>query len=63
MEGMFEENVGMAMIYTLGEAAKEWIADKANVEVVEEIDPAVAKAREEEEEAKRIAEARALGTP
>lgn len=53
----------MAMIYTLAEAAKEWLLEKANVVVEEEVDPVVAKARAEEEEIKRLEEARRLGTP
>jgi len=60
---LVEENMGMAMIYTLGEAAKEWLRDKANVQVVEEVDPETLKARAIEEEERKLAEARALGTP
>jgi len=52
----------MAMIYTLAEAAKEWLREKAHVEVVEEIDPAELKQRAVEEEEKRRAEARRIGT-
>mmetsp|Transcript_8091 Transcript_8091/g.23206 ORF Transcript_8091/g.23206 Transcript_8091/m.23206 type:complete len:245 (-) Transcript_8091:178-912(-) len=63
VEAQVEENMGMAMIYTLAEYAKEWLRDRSNIEVVEEIDPEEAKARALEEEQKRIAEQRALGTP
>eukprot|EP00873_Tetraselmis_striata_P026069 jgi/Tetstr1/446333/TSEL_033876.t1 len=60
---LVEENMGMAMIYTLGEAAKEWLRDRANVQVVEELDPEEIKARAIEEEERKLAEARRLGTP
>jgi len=64
VDGLVEENIGLAMIYTLAEAVKEWLRDKANVPVEEEEeDPEAAKARREEEEEKRLAEMRALGTP
>ena len=63
VEGLVDENLGMAMIYTLAEAAKEWLRDKAHVEVVEEVDPEELKQRAIEEEEKRKAEERRLGTP
>uniref|UniRef100_A0A061QVZ4 Rwd domain-containing protein 1-like n=1 Tax=Tetraselmis sp. GSL018 TaxID=582737 RepID=A0A061QVZ4_9CHLO len=46
VDGLVEENIGLAMIYTLAEAVKEWLRDKANVPVEEEEeDPEAAKAR------------------
>lgn len=63
VSALVDENMGMAMIYTLGEAAKEWLRDKANVQVVEEVDPEELKARAIEEEERKLAEKRALGTP
>eukprot|EP00197_Chlamydomonas_leiostraca_P004784 CAMPEP_0202869978 /NCGR_PEP_ID=MMETSP1391-20130828/14178_1 /ASSEMBLY_ACC=CAM_ASM_000867 /TAXON_ID=1034604 /ORGANISM="Chlamydomonas leiostraca, Strain SAG 11-49" /LENGTH=174 /DNA_ID=CAMNT_0049550395 /DNA_START=98 /DNA_END=618 /DNA_ORIENTATION=+ len=54
-----EENLGMAMVYTLVEAAKEWLRNRA--EASAEVDPEEASKRAAaEEEAKRAA-ARAHG--
>lgn len=56
-----EENVGMASIFAVMQAAKEWLENRAGVEAA--IDPATKKKMEEEAEERRRLDARAYGTP
>eukprot|EP00892_Ulva_mutabilis_P003447 jgi/Ulvmu1/1474/UM011_0204.1 len=56
-----DENVGMASVFAIMQAAQDWLEAKVGLE--QEEDPAVVKKREEEAEERRIAEARAQGTP
>lgn len=56
-----QENLGMAMIYNLVTAAKEWLVSRA--ERTATVDPEEARRKAEEEEEARRAAARAHGTP
>ena len=55
------ENIGMSMIFTLVQAAKDWLKDRVGGGAIEE-DPEVARKRAEAEEEARRQAARAHGT-
>lgn len=61
LEEQVQSNLGMAMIYTLIGAAKEWIQGRVSSGPAE--DPEVARRKELEEAERKRAEARAHGTP
>jgi len=55
--------VGMAMVFDLAEAAKEWLRDKAGASSAPALTPEQEEKLRQEEEERRIAELRRLGTP
>lgn len=62
VEEQIQENLGMAMIYTIVTAAQEWMLDKADVPDEVIVDPEEAKRRALEAEEARLAAQRAHGT-
>ncbi|KAG2497690.1 hypothetical protein HYH03_004427 [Edaphochlamys debaryana] len=56
-----QENLGMAMIYTLLQGAKDWLSSRVNSGPA--VDPEVERRKAEEEKEKKRMEARAHGTP
>lgn len=58
-----QNNLGMAMMFTLATAAKEWLREHANLEVGEVEDPAAAAKRMAAEEERQAKARRAAGTP
>lgn len=62
VDDQIQENLGMAMIYTIVTAAQEWMQDHANVPQEATLDPEEAKKRAIEAEEARLAAARAHGT-
>jgi len=63
VEGEIEENKGMAMMFNLVEAAREWLRDKVNASGVSGLSPEEQKKVLEAEEERRILEQRSHGTP
>lgn len=63
LDDAVQENLGMAMIYTLISLAQEWITDKASALAVPSSDPEAEERRRREAEEQRMAELRAHGTP
>ncbi|KAL4426114.1 hypothetical protein ABPG77_002700 [Micractinium sp. CCAP 211/92] len=63
LDDAVQENLGMAMIYTLISLAQEWITDKASALAVPSSDPEAEERRRREAEEQRLAELRAHGTP
>jgi hypothetical protein len=61
LHGLVSDNMGMAMIFTLVQAAKDWLKDRAGGGAIEEDPEILRKKAEAEEEARRQA-ARAHGT-
>lgn len=61
LNGIVSDNIGMAMIFTLVQAAKDWLKDRAGGGAIEEDPETLRKRAEAEEEARRQA-ARAHGT-
>lgn len=56
-----QENLGMASVFAIMQAAQEWLENKAGIQLEE--DPEVVKKREAAEAERKLQEARALGTP
>ncbi|EFN55051.1 hypothetical protein CHLNCDRAFT_58090 [Chlorella variabilis] len=63
LEEAVQDNLGMAMIYTLVTTAQEWVQEKASSVAVPSHDPEAEEKRRREAEEARLAELRAHGHP
>ncbi|KAI7835902.1 hypothetical protein COHA_010205 [Chlorella ohadii] len=61
LEDAVQENLGMAMVYTLITTAQEWVQDKSTTLAVPSADPEAEERRRREAEEARLAEMRAHG--